>query len=426
MLRRLSPVLLVIVIFLVFLGWQFIGVSRSPGADPVEDHASTRTNACGTKALRELCGAMGLSAHTWGRPFGELHGRVGLLLVLDPNAGMRAGEMDALLKWVEDGGRVIIAVDPKPDRTIQGAVQPVQPWLQALAPLGLSYDATWTFDAHLLAVSPGSPLAEDARTVNMPETRGLKRLRSTSDLDLPAVVNERTEKAKALVQIRKHEQWAEYVAQGNNPVVVSFRQGLGVIYVIANVDMLDNSHLREADNAVFAANMIFTAARSPEIYFDEFHHGRVAHEAEDGGFDTSPMSNTIWAMMVVFFIYAVGKAWRFGRPEPLPPANRRSVLEYAEAYAGLYRRAHKASAALDIVAARFRRRIGSFTGLGPDAPAEQLAEAVAARRRVNRADLTALLQRIEACRGGKDITDGELLSVSRAIAAYEEVIFPHV
>ena len=424
--RRLKSIALVLAIFLAFMGWQLIAAGRKRGLDLTRDHASTRTNQWGTKALRELCDTAGLRVHTWSRPWDELHDRVGLLIVLDPAAGIRRGEMPALLKWVNRGGRLILAVDPDPSHTIAGAYQDVPPYVQALAPLGLGLERPGeTTPAPQLPVQPSSPLAQDARQISVPSAAAFKRLTSVAEAKGYWGVRY-TRKLRDDPVAFLGTGWTEHVKAPAGPAIASFTHGKGEIYVVADVEMLDNSHIKLTDNVIAAANLIFTAARNRDIYFDEYHHGKITAQAEGSDFDTSPMSRTIWMIVLVFVIFAVGKFQRFGRAVPLPPPPRRATIEYADAYASLYRRAGKGHAALVIIADRFRRRLCSLTALSPIAPPEQVAEAVALRRRVNRADLAALLERLETVRHTEALSDDELLKLTRAVAAYEEVIFPHV
>ena len=351
---------------------------------------------------------------------------MGLLIVLDPVAGLRRGEAPALLKWVERGGRVILAVDPDPRHDIQAAYQDVPPYVQALAPLGLGLERPGESTPALqFPVAPSSPLAEDAKQVTIPSATAFKRLTSAAEAKRHWGLRYTSKLQDAPVAFTGAD-WTEHVAGTSGPAIASYRHGKGAIYVVADVEMLDNSHLKLTDNVVAATNLVFTASRSRDVYFDEFHHGKVTAQADDTDFDSSAMTRTIWMIILLFVVYAAGKFQRFGRAVPLPPPPRRATIEYADAYASLYRRAGKGHAAIIIIADRFRRRLCGLTALSPSAPPEQLAEAVAARRRVNRADLAALLGRLEAVRHTEALSDDELLKLTRAVAAYEEVIFPHV
>jgi len=87
-------------------------VSRSARYDLTEDHASFRTNEWGTKALREICERNQINVKLHERPWDEFEASPqALLCVLDPNFGPDRAQLSALVDWVKNGGRVLLAVD---------------------------------------------------------------------------------------------------------------------------------------------------------------------------------------------------------------------------------------------------------------------------------------------------------------------------
>jgi len=117
MLRRYSPVLLIIGLILGFSILNLI-FSRSSKFDPTRDHAITRTNPWGLKALAELCRQHGLPVAAWDRTLDKLSGRERFLAIVDPCVTPTEGERKALVDWVRRGGTLLVAVDLNPEHHV--------------------------------------------------------------------------------------------------------------------------------------------------------------------------------------------------------------------------------------------------------------------------------------------------------------------
>jgi len=102
-----------IAVFIIAALLLFAGVSMvirpATEFDHTRDHASVRTNPWGTKAWRELLGVSGVATATWTRPLTELPDEVQYLALLDPTEPVEPDEQRALVDWVSEGGRLVIA-----------------------------------------------------------------------------------------------------------------------------------------------------------------------------------------------------------------------------------------------------------------------------------------------------------------------------
>jgi len=110
MLRRYSPVLLIVVLIAGFSILTLI-FSRPAAFDPVRDHAITRTNPWGLKALAELCRQHGLPVVAWDKPLDKLTDSERFLAIVDPCVAPTKREQEALVAWVQRGGTLLVAVD---------------------------------------------------------------------------------------------------------------------------------------------------------------------------------------------------------------------------------------------------------------------------------------------------------------------------
>lgn len=181
----------------------------------------------------------------------------------------------------------------------------------------------------------------------------------------------------------------------HGPAIVSLPLGKGQVVVVADATALANGAIREADNAVLAANL--GALARGRVWFDEYHHGLregrgLAHVLARPPF--------LWvtlqaAFALALFLHAASR--RFGPPRPARegPAFRAST-EYVAAMASLYRSAGAQGAALARLAQGFRREVVPALGLPPSAPAETLAMAIAHRAGV---DPQRLLRVLQLCEG---------------------------
>ena len=113
MLRRYSSLFLVLALVVVFTLVSLVTGNRRP-VDPIRDHAITRTNYWGLKALAELCRQHGLPVLAWNEPLDKLSDRERFLAIVDPCVTPSAQERKALVAWVKGGGTLLVAVDLNP------------------------------------------------------------------------------------------------------------------------------------------------------------------------------------------------------------------------------------------------------------------------------------------------------------------------
>ncbi len=112
--RRWTPVFVVLLVSVtVFTLVYAYNASRTPSWDPICDHSSRRTNEWGTKAFRELLEESGVRTGTWGAPLTELSPEVQQLWIINPQRAVSETEVERLVAWVAEGGRAIIAPDPR-------------------------------------------------------------------------------------------------------------------------------------------------------------------------------------------------------------------------------------------------------------------------------------------------------------------------
>ncbi len=365
--------------------------------DAVRDHSSLRTNPWGTKAWRELIERAGVRTETWDLPLTEIGPGVDTLVLLTPTEPLSATEVNAVLGWLRDGGRLIFA--PRGPRAGERRTDIFQARRLVFA-LGLGLPAEEAPENQRAQPVADSPWLRDVASVHVPSGARLRPAPTTTDTA--------AEPAHLLRD-----------AAGRS-VAAECRLGDGRAVVLADAEIVSNATLREADNVVFAANLVFAGSAARTVHFDEYHHG-FAHDRgvfEGPEVDVRPFWNTVLALLVVASVWALSRARRFGAPLP-SASRRRPASEYVRAFARLYARAGAAGAAIEMLEAGLRGRVARATGLRANAPADQLV-AAASRAGIDGEELGRLLEELQEAAEEPD--DRTLLRLARKIADYERML----
>ncbi len=396
--QRARLILLVVGVIALF---TVVGlIARAGGAfDFTRDHANTRTNPWGTKAWRELLERTGVATATWDKPLTELSGEVTFLVVLDPVKPIQVEERQALVEWVEGGGRLVIAPFAYRATALTGG------WAahsmdETLACFGLR--AFGGNDAEVAVQRRAdTPLTADVSTVFVPTDQRLRALSSGDEDEVPG---------------------GHRVLLGDDQgaAAMELRLGEGRVVALCEAEILANATLREADNVVLAANLAFAGGAPAMAYFDEYHHAISLDEGVFAGpqVDASPFRYTIFALLAVAAVYAVGRARRFGAPLPPQEDSRRAGVEFVQAFAQVYARADAAAAAARLLGGGFRRKLARAAGVPASVRRPVLVTALH-RRRLPGEEMVALLTRLEQ---PGEVSDGTLLEMAQEAARYERML----
>jgi hypothetical protein len=174
-----------------------------------------------------------------------------------------------------------------------------------------------------------------------------------------------------------------HLAEGGNPVVVSFAQGDGQVILATVPFTFSNEGLKAAGNPELVLNLISIAGQPGHVWFDEWHHGQRGVNVEPLGpaawLRQTPGGRALIYAAVVLLIALLLQGRAFGRPVPLPDnTNRRGPVAYITAMANLSRRAGHRTAVLQEYHHRLKRHLGQRYRLDPTLPDEkfitQLAE----------------------------------------------------
>lgn len=379
-----------LIIFLILIALFTVVALLTPqdAIDLVRDHAVTRTNEWGTKALADLARENGLQVVRWEHHLSTLQGQR-LLLMLNPTYEVKEKELQAALKWVSGGGTLIVA----PDLDDPGDVKPDE---MLLAGIGLV--SVYVQEKNTAAV----PLVED------PILREVERVQVTAGVRLKSVPKGSITGWRALVGDRR------------GAVVMKTRQGKGTIYALSEANLFANRYLSEADNVILASNLLWQHGQHG-VYFDELVHSPMALQDDDKPLD---MSKPLWGAVlagIALLLFLLSRGSRFGAAIPLTTAPRRSALEFVSALAELYRRAEARGAVAEILHHSFRRRLAQVAGVSPELPPAALATAVGRVRPELQGQVEGLLEQLQEA-SQRQPEERELLHLTRQVAHYEEAL----
>ncbi len=395
---RARTALLMAGIVALFIAAGLLAHSRA-AFDAVRDHSSERRNPWGTAAWRELIEACGVPAATWDRPLTELSPDQEFVVILAPTDELTRERWDALVAWVRGGGRAVVGPSSF------GPLGPTGRWdpdsLDArLRDLGIDGLPGPSFGGEV------STQAADALTADVDEVLvpGEYRLVVSAE-ERPAGVGEPV----------------VLLADGAGAGAIALPIGEGMLIALAEAEIFANATIGEADNVVFAANLVFAGGPPAAVHFDEFQHG-VREEIFSGPrVDPQPFQQTGLALLGVAVIFAIGRGRRFGAPQPPAGPARRGAADHVRAFAGLYERAGAAGAAAAMLAAGLRRRVARAAGVPASAPPEAVLAALNARG-LAATGVADLLSRLDDA--GSGIGGRELLALAREVARYERMLGP--
>lgn len=394
------------VVFIAATIALFTGISLLVHAttrfDYTRDHASTRTNPWGTKAWRELLERSGVATQTWTQPLTELTDEVSFIVLLDPLEPLRGDERQALEEWVRAGGRLVIAPFAYRETDGIGGGRARATMEQALELFGVSPVASGVVRGRAQAVAD-EQLTADVSDVLVP-TEG--RLTVTDP-------GEGEDAARSTRVVLSDDQ--------GRAVAVAIARGRGMVLALSEAEILSNAALPQADNVVFAANLVFAGGAPEAVHFDEYHHGFGGGGGVYVGpeVDVGPFRNTALAVLAVVAIYAAGRSRRFGAATVATGGRRRSSADFVRALARVHSRAGAARAAASMLAAGLRRRSAAAAAMPASAHPANLASELD-RRRLPGDEIADLLRRLESA--GDDLSDAGLLSLAKQVAHYERML----
>jgi hypothetical protein len=187
--------------------------------------------------------------------------------------------------------------------------------------------------------------------------------------------------------------------------------GEGTVVRLGGASVLVNQELGEADNAILLASLLVPVeGTTVQVLQPPLPGGGTAGL---GDLIAPRVRLALWQLVVAFVLLALWRARRLGRPVAEPQPVQLPGAELVAAVGNLLQRAKGRGQAAGLLTDDLRRSLAERLGLPPSAPADQVADAVAARTAVPRerglrtltqttpgdeAELVALSQAIDTVR----------------------------
>ena len=183
--------------------------------------------------------------------------------------------------------------------------------------------------------------------------------------------------------------------------------GGGTVVRLGGASVLVNRELGEADNAVLLASLLVPAEGTTV---------QVLQPPLPGGGDAGltdliapRVRLALWQLVVAFVLLVLWRARRLGRPVAEPQPVQLPGAELVVAVGNLLQRAKGRGQAAGLLTDDLRRSLAGRLGLPPSAPADQVADAVAARTGIPRERVLRTLTR------STPRDEAELVALSQAI-----------
>lgn len=341
----------------------------------------------GAKAAFLLLGEMGYRVERWVRPPQELPeapsagesdenvespARTSLVLV-DPIIPASAEEKSSLLKFVQQGGQVLVTGDAG----------------KMLVPLSaLTTSRREEVEEKIYAAELPAPFTRDAPEISM----------------------------------KSNSRWAarsgyhmQYYGDRDGGTVVVFQMGKGRVVWWADSGPLTNYGLTEASNLMLFLNSIGEPA-SRRILWDEYYHGERMGFWSYLGRTPIPWSMAQLGLVLAAALFTFGR--RNGPIRPLGRESRLSPLEFVETLGDLYQRKGGAAEALSVAYQRFRYLLLKRIGLTPAASPQEIQRAVRERLGWTTPGFSETLQRCELGVKDKSITGPRSLHLIQELHDY--------
>ena len=183
--------------------------------------------------------------------------------------------------------------------------------------------------------------------------------------------------------------------------------GGGTVVRLGGASVLVNQELGEADNAVLLASLLVpTEGTAVQVLQPPLPGGGNAGLTD---LIAPRVRLALWQLVVAFVLLALWRARRLGRPVAEPQPVQLPGAELVVAVGNLLQRAKGRGQAAGLLTDDLRRSLAERLGMPPSAPADQVADAVAARTGIPRE------RALRTLTGSTPRDEAELVALSQAI-----------
>lgn len=351
--RRLDPTKTIVVALVVLL--MLVGITlQHGGGDPGAPNARFEdAGPLGGRGVALLLQRLGYNTKRQTEPLQAMPRDARVWFLVNPSTDFSVRETDLLLRWVRNGGTLVMAasrVEEGPRFTLEQKLE-IAEYINEVA---LDYGGR-----SLPNLVPYSFTAVSRLRTGVQKASGSPSIFS----------GQRAQSVVPLAGI-----------PGGDLLFAPY--GRGRVIVAPDAWLFTNYALSRDDNAVLISNFVRAHAESGTVYFDE--RARTGDSGEPVSSEPKTLLQTlfrppyVWAtsqFLLAAFLAVLLAGRRLGAATPLPstgPVTRAS--QFAGAMGALFRRTNRAEAAALIIGHHFRRRLAQRLGLSPEDPDSVLAQ----------------------------------------------------
>lgn len=462
---------------LIVLGFLLVGLNaasyvqeeKTPDSEMRPNRSTYNPGATGTQALYSLLSETGRDVLRWREPMDALKSKRDtpevFVVVGDLRRPFDDIEVQHLLAWVNDGGRLVL-IDRTPDERILAglsdwkivlktneldqiagvdpydqkqmtadlpAARPAQP---SVYTAGVGAVQTSRFASHIeFSMNKGESIGTDTGGGPALFARGSPStpvdLHQTSPSPSPDDEDEyeppppapanRSSERTTIQGDRRQPSNSRMTIPSNAPVVhlagggrnilIDAKYGAGSIAILSDPYVVSNVGIGLVDNAQLAINMLTVSGGT--VAFDEYHQGNGENENRFFQyFAGTPVISIFLQLAAIAGFVLYSQSRRFARAVPEPEPDRRTKLEYVAAMAELQRRTKAYDLALENIYADFRRRVCRMFGVDATLTSRKLlASMIAERIKGDAEEIETLMFTCE------DIIHGEPVKGKQALQA---------
>lgn len=446
-------IVIVLLLLVLLNAVSYVRLERNIDFEIDPDRSTYNAGGSGTRALYDYLRETGHKVTRW-QETPERLTQTGVekpstfIVIGSTKRRFEKNEITNLLRWVEDGGRLVI-IDRMPNREL---LPSNGNWQVYLHPTGVPEDVKTDDQEEMTrGVSPISPeqptiLTESVDTILTSRFIGniiLNRTDSESNKEgknIPPTVYRDEEgeiiededappppmaKATPVIVVGSEQTTTStnvngadvqsnapvvHISAQGRPLLIDYPYGIGRIILLSDPYIISNAGIGLADNQQLALNLV--AGRQGVIAFDEYHQG---HGASQNRLVTYFSGTPVLAIALQIFLLILAILWssgkRFARPLPLPVPDRRSKLEYVASMADLQQSAKSYDLAIENIYMRLRRLLARYAGLEVNSRTNDIAARVAARGKLDPHAVETVMRQCESTINGEKINATQALSL---------------
>jgi hypothetical protein len=439
---------LVLILLVALNAASYVRIEKISDLEHEPDRSTYNAGATGTRALYDYLHESGREVIRWTQKpealLNEQRMQAGTFVIVGATiVPLEDEDADDILKWVERGGRLILA-----DRRPHYRLRP------ASGHWNITTEATQYPAADVLADNPeqmtegvepvraGQPTLLTRKVDSVMPSRFAARLSIYVQEEEKATAKQNNEhdetvygeegvsgdesplppppvpvESKAINASSASPAPVIHISDKSGGLLVDYKYGAGQIIILSDPFIIANNGISRSDNLQLALNVV--AGRAGPIAFDEYHQGRAeGRNRLIAYFAGTPALAMLGQFGLIVLVVLWTRGRRFARPLPLPHVDRRSKLEYVASMAELQQRSRAYDLAIENIYARTRRVLARYAGADNLSSRTLIAERVAARSNINREQLEKLMRDCEDAINGAPINARDALAL---VAGLREV-----